>query len=666
MLMVVLAQAAVAAAPQPGVISYPAAYFASFRPANAMEMVERVPGFSFDDGEDVRGYAGAAGNVLIDGQRPASKSDNLEDVLRRLPAGRIDHLELIRGGAPGIDMQGKSVVVNVVRKSGGGFQGLAAVATNYVIDDGRTGPSLRLEGSGEKEGRKWELGLRAGYGFDEGAGDGPRVILAPGGQMLTQAQVESAGGGGQSTLTGAYETPLLGGRLRINGRAALNEFNFREQTTFRLPAGAVERDQWGDDTREFELGGQFNQALNARAKLATVVLVRRESNRFGETFRDEDTTLFSLKQRTAETIASSVLQYRQSDKLSWEAGAEGALNALTSDTDYAENGVVLPLPAANVRVEERRGEVFGEINWKALKAWSLEAALRQEASRITSTGDVTLAKTLYFTKPRLSVTWDAGRKTQVRARVEREVGQLDFDDFVASTDFNTGGGVKAGNPDLNPQQAWVGEIALEQRFWGKGALVLTLRHSELKDVVDRAPVFVSGGEVFDAPANIGKGAQDEVGVSLDLPLDRLGVAGALLRGEATWRDSTVTDPTTRGQREISSLKPLSWEAHITHDLPRWRTNWGVDVYGAWRETDYRFDEVSITTVKTFIIGFIEWKPRSDLSIRTEITNFGERGVRNTRYVYDGPRGAAPLLHTDDRDIQFGRMIHVRVRKTFGG
>ena len=37
-------------------------------------MVMLLPGFVLQEGDDdVRGYAGAAGNVLIDGQRPASK-----------------------------------------------------------------------------------------------------------------------------------------------------------------------------------------------------------------------------------------------------------------------------------------------------------------------------------------------------------------------------------------------------------------------------------------------------------------------------------------------------------------------------------------------------------------------------------------------------------------
>ena len=69
-----------------GITPYVAAFFAASQPNSAMDMISRIPGFSFDGGDNVRGYGGAAGNVLIDGQRPATKSESLEDALRRIQA----------------------------------------------------------------------------------------------------------------------------------------------------------------------------------------------------------------------------------------------------------------------------------------------------------------------------------------------------------------------------------------------------------------------------------------------------------------------------------------------------------------------------------------------------------------------------------------------------
>lgn len=654
-----------AAATREGVISYPPAFFAAFQPANAMEMVDRVPGFAFEGGDEVRGFEGAAGNVLIDGQRPAAKSDNLESILRRLPASQVARIDLIRGSASGIDMQGKTVLVNIIRNGDSGFRGLIGLAANYVVDDGRTSPQLRLEASGGSNGRTWEFSLLSARFVDDGSGDGPRLRITPSGTPLIRSFVESEGGGGETQVTGAFETPLAGGKLRINGLARLEEYDYTEQNRRTFPSPSQELDQLGDAEKEIELGLRYTRSLGPKTSLEAVVLQRNETNLFGETFQAPGAiTFFTLNAKSGESIARNVIKYARSDQLSLEAGAEGAYNWQKSQTDFVRNRVPIALPAANVKVEETRGELFAKATWRPAAAWTLEAGLRQEASKITSSGDVTLGKTLYFTKPRLAVTWAAGPTLQVRGRVEREVGQLDFDDFVADTDFNTGAGVRAGNPDLDPGQAWVGEIALEQRFWGKGALVATYRHFELRDVIDSAPVRGPGG-VFDAPANIGGGTRDEYAVSLNLPLQTLGWNGAELRGEATWRDSRVSDPTTGAGREISGLRPLSWEARFTHDLPQWRLNWGLNVFGAWRRTFYRVDQITDVKLKSYVQLYAEWKPQPDLSIRTELANLTERGQRNTRNVFTGPRDISALAFIDDRDIQFGRMVYVRVRKTFG-
>ena len=58
-------------------------------------------------------------------------------------------------------------------------------------------------------------------------------------------------------------------------------------------------------------------------------------------------------------------------------------------------------------------------------------------------------------------------------------------------------------------------------------------------------------------------------------------------------------------------------------------------------------------------------PSAAMPHAVELQNVTKRGFRHTRDVYDGPRNNSPLLYSDDRDTQFGRMYWVRVRKTFG-
>ncbi len=600
--------------------------------------------------------------MLIDGGRPTSKTDTLDDILRRIPAGQVDHIELIRGGAPGIDMQGKSILANVVKVKGGKLQGLVQVGQALAYD-GRYKFGVRVEGSGPAGPGAWEGSLRYGEGIDDGAGEGPHLVLSPAGAVLERSDIDSHGAVHQTIGSGAYEGPALGGKLRINGRFFDDHYRYNELNWLKFPTLGLESSNDRQDRFQTELGASYKRELGARTSLELLVLNQTEDYAYGSQFRSAPTDFdFRLGKDISETIGRGVLKFRQSETLSWEAGAEAALNKLDSKTAFSQDGVAIALPAADVTVEEKRGEVFVKAVWRPASTWTLEGSVREEGSAISSDGDVTLEKTLYYTKPRFAATWARNENSQVRFRFERVVGQLDFDDFVATSSLGTGV-ITAGNPDLVPEQAWVTEAAVEQRFWKKGAAVLTLRHFALTDAIDRAPVFGPSG-AFDAPSNIGDGTKDELQLTLTLPLDRF-IPGAQLRGDSTWRRSEVTDPTTGAKREISGSRPLEWEAHFSQDLPQWRANWGVDAFGAWRETHYRFDQISTDKLKTYVSLFGEWKPKPDLLVRVEIQNATARGFRHTRQIYSGPRNTSPLVANDDRDIQVGRIFYVRVRKSFG-
>lgn len=102
-----------------GHLSYPAGFFATFRPRTALDMIERLPGFVLDTGTaGLRGFGGAAGNVLVDGGRPTTKADGLEAALLRIPASQVERIDLIRGSAGAGEAAGQSVVANIVRIEG--------------------------------------------------------------------------------------------------------------------------------------------------------------------------------------------------------------------------------------------------------------------------------------------------------------------------------------------------------------------------------------------------------------------------------------------------------------------------------------------------------------------------------------------------------------------
>ena len=89
-----------------GVQTFEPTFFARFNPVTAEDMVRQLPGFTLDEGEDLRGFGATAGNVLIGGQRPSSKT-SLKDELARISAADVLRIELIGASAAGdIDVRG--------------------------------------------------------------------------------------------------------------------------------------------------------------------------------------------------------------------------------------------------------------------------------------------------------------------------------------------------------------------------------------------------------------------------------------------------------------------------------------------------------------------------------------------------------------------------------
>src|SRR6201999_2273529 len=107
-------------------VVYEAAFYAPFAPRTALDMVKQTPGFVLANYEEPsaqrRGFAGAVGNVLIDGERLSAKTQTLSDVLQRVPASEVVRVEILRGNEVAGDASGATVLANVVRthSTGGG------------------------------------------------------------------------------------------------------------------------------------------------------------------------------------------------------------------------------------------------------------------------------------------------------------------------------------------------------------------------------------------------------------------------------------------------------------------------------------------------------------------------------------------------------------------
>ena len=211
---------------------------------------------------------------------------------------------------------------------------------------------------------------------------------------------------------------------------------------------------------------------------------------------------------------------------------------------------------------------------------------------------------------------------------------------------------------------WSLSTTFEQRFWGDGALLLTVRQEWIDDVLDMV-VVEQGGELFDAVGNIGKGTRRMFKGELTLPFERLGIAGMQLKAALTYIRSRVTDPVTRAKRIISEDRPLESELSLTHDVPGGRWGWGADVEFAHHERNFRFDEERLERKGTAVGGYVEFRPRANIRVRLEAENLASRRLTEVRDKYDGVRSIAAVESIETRRLRTAPILKFSVRKTFG-
>ena len=385
-----------AASASAGVSIYPPSFFTEYQPQTALDMVKRVPGFDIDSGGGrgsgggpQRGF-GEGGNVLINGSRPASKSDSVEDVLRRIPVASVERVELIRGNAPGIDMQGKAAVVNVIRKAGeGGIQG-AVTARSEFKDNGDISPALRIEAQKDFDGRHLD-GVFNYTRDSRSGGRGTRFrdyTIDDPLDINHQDALSYRDGEGLETryeITGAYEADHFGGDLRATFVGRHGESGQRRCGDFH-PSGHPrrifqQRRRRHLDRNRSAVHAQDPSASSSRARCSTTT-----STQNGGSTYESPSGLHNLRQdqSTTEAIARGILRFPSIGNWTFDGSSEFDRNTLDATTQYTYNGYLYDPNV--VGVVELRTETSANARWQATPKLRVELGARYETSTLQSTG----------------------------------------------------------------------------------------------------------------------------------------------------------------------------------------------------------------------------------------------------------------------------------------
>ncbi len=644
---------------QKGVLVFTPDFFAANRPNTAQDMVNRVPGFTIQDGSGARGFEGAVGNVLINGARPASKNDTGSNVLSRTPADRVERIELIRGGAPGVDMQGYSVVVNVVLKKGVSHQQIATWNAS-LFDGGHDVYGGSYQFTATNGDTSWGVLLSDGTSTSDSNGAGRNVRHDGTGKLIRDEAYLDDGWGGGRGIRGNWSGPLLGGKLEATARVGRNDWH--EWTDLTAPT-SFRRSAYDENKHSRELGLTYTRPLTPRLGLETRLIHSYERFENVETSDEtvngvaSDHERFAGDGHNSESILRGLLRFDATSALTLEAGGEGAYNMLDVHQAYSVGGVAVPLPSASVRVEELRGEAFSKVTWRVNPKLTLEGGLRLETSTIKQSGDAQNKKSFFYPKPRFQLTWTPMADNQVRVRFERELGQLKFGDFAASSDLSDNT-VYGGNVELKPEQRWISEVTYERRFWGQGVVSIGYRHDEIIGVIDRLPL----PDGLSATGNIGDGTLDRLSLNIVVPTDKLGIKGGRFTFKNDWNQTHVKDPTTGRDRPITKVRPTQANIGFQQDIVSWKTQWGINWLPLLGQGTYDVDQTNIWRGSRYYEAFAEYKPTPTLAIRAQLNIWDDFTIRRTVFANRGPDRAVAFV--EDRAIDPRTFVQLRVRKTF--
>lgn len=667
-------QAPTPAPPSPATqdqIVYDSAFFAQYSPQNAADMVRQIPGFTLDEGEERRGFSGAVGNVLIDGRRPSTKSQDLDGLLARIPAGQVARIELLRDASASSDAAGQSTLINIVRTPSAGagvYEG-----TLEHRDHGRVSPSGEASWTGRSGEFDYSVGvsreleyypLQGRRFYTDGAGN-PTVFRTDYSPRTFR----------EAALNGETTFPLLGGSMRINGQ--IDRFNFRlhiDQNDVSPSGAPLQRvlDHVNERRQNEELGFNFDRLFGA-ASLELIGLATR-----GHYASDDSTTIENAspfdtvtaqrrRREYAETIGRGTLSFPLPPAHRIDIGGEIAFNSLDAEQSLSVDRdglgpIPVVLPAADVLVEEQRAEAFATWVWRASPRWTLETTLAGETSTLAQSGDTDLETQFTFVKPAFQATRQIGERNQIRFRVYRDVGQLDFNDFVSSAGL-ADGLLVGGNPDLMPETSWRAEIAGDWRAAQDGAIGVRMFNHWLSDASDVVPVGLPGAR-FDAPGNIGDGWVRGVQLTATIPLTAL-LPGARFTIDNTWQDSEVTDPVTGAPRVISGFPETRLEMHLRQDLPQRRFAWGLDFEGQSQTVTFRLNEIDTYEEGPFLDIFAETTFENGVKVRGYVNNLLDSPFTRQRIYYTPDRTGAPSVIEDRfRTRTWGSFFGISVSGAF--
>ena len=647
-------------------------YFAQFAPRNAYDMVIRIPGFTISGGNDQgqRGLGQATQNVVVNGERFSSKSDSVEDQLRRIPAADVIRIELVDGNT--LDIPGLTgLVANVIYESSSvsgqfrwttGFRPHNTEAQLYRGEISLTGTTGALDYT-----------LSLSNPNDRFGADGPILITDGDGALIERQDSKFSGRFDEPKIAATLAYDFGGGTVANLNANYAEDFLFRNQPEIGYPvAGPVRtRDsRTHEDGPQYEIGGDIQFPLGP-GTLKLIGLERYERDNLTVTVVDsfdDGSASTGFRFERTDGAGERIGRFEYGWKLwgaDWQLSGEAAFNRLdraSSLFELAPGGefVELDFPQGTGGVTEDRYEASLSFSRQLSRTFSVQAIGGMEFSKIEQVGAAANSRRFKRPKGSLAATWKPSDQFDISVTLARRVSQLSFGDFLASVSLNDDN-QNGGNNELQPYQSWNVEVEANKSLGAWGSIKLEARQAWFEDFIDFFPLQ-NGGE---ARGNIGDANRLHLAANATIRFDPIGWKGARLDIEAVKRFMYVTDPFTGVERGFSYDQEGSLDVNFRHDIPSSDWAWGAGInhfdsapYARRYEVGREWEGPFFDTL------FVENKDVLGLTVRAQATNL--LGARNywRRTVFDGERTEGDVLFNEFSDRRIGPIFRLTVSGDF--
>ena len=674
-------------------VVYEAGFFAQYNPVTANDMLERIPGLNLSnggsDGGGDRGL-GTGGNLLINGQRIAGKNNAARNQLDRIPAYEVERIEIIRDTSGELNVRGASEVINIILNAAQSRSSTTVKLVNRLNHDDtfETGGSVGWSQQIGNFQALVTLELRPNYENR----DNREVRLDPDGERLGTLFETNIRDQDATTFSTNMSYSAGPHRMQMNLLASEGDYPRpirRDFVDFTAdgPINRVQEELVENEERNQEVGGDYEFSIGDGSRLSLLLLANREVRNFvRERFEADPVTeplskdlFIDSRRERREFIVQGNYNLPLTSNQSMRLGLERADTQLDSsllvgsasgsEPPSERYGELSPQPSVSnpgTHVEEIRYEGFLFHNWTLSERSSLESSVLYETSEISQTGLVNKVRDFQFWRPSLDYRYNIAENFQIRATVQREVSQLPFSLFAATTnEKDRDRDVLAGNPEIEPRTAWSYDIEVEYRLPNDaGVLSSSITYKDFDNYIGRINATIDPNEPLSANGNIGPAKRWDWSGRASLRLNYFNLPDAVVTAELDLSDSEITDPFLGTKQRFGGRGSASLE--FRHDITDLGLSYGLDYRYPFHGG---FDDIDIVTITRNdaarrLNAFVQKIWFDDWAFRLESDNTLGASRCRTRQRFDGTTidGTLALLQ-DSCSSRYRRLI-LSIQTTF--